>query len=135
MMQMTPAIERLVRLMVLLPEHDHALWDSLASDCGDMLEVKTMRWFVGDAARMWPEAGPANLARAVLLTFAQAGNATLEILSAVLLAVAARPGAPGSGAGLAWVNQASAVAIEVLAGELSGDKLLQEVGEHWSLRS
>lgn len=135
MRQMTPAIERLVRLMVLLPEHDHPLSDSLASDCGDMLEVRSMRWFVGDATRMWPEAGPANLARAVLLTFAQAGKATVEILSAVLLTVAARPGAPGSGTGFAWVTQAGAVAIEVLAGELSGEKLLQEVGEHWSLRS
>jgi hypothetical protein len=24
--KMTPAIERLVRLMVLLPDHDHPLW-------------------------------------------------------------------------------------------------------------
>jgi hypothetical protein len=79
--EMTPAVERLVRLMVLLPEHTHPLWASLISDCGDNGEVMSMRWFVGDAAKMWPEAGPRNLAEAVLTTFGAAGDATLRLLS------------------------------------------------------
>jgi hypothetical protein len=135
--QMTPAVERLVRLMVLLPEHDHPLWKSLIGDCGDTTEVMSMRWFVGDSAKMWPEAGPGNLARAVLTTFARASDATLHILSAVLLADSARPGGPSPGpqAGAAWVTQASAAAIDVLAQERSAEELLQEVAEHWSLRS
>ncbi len=135
--QMTPAVERLVRLMVLLPEHDHPLWDSLIGDCGDTTEVMSMRWFVGDSAKMWPEAGPGNLARAVLTTFAPAGDATLRILSEVLLSISRRPGAadPGPRAGAAWVAQASVAAIDVLAQELSAEQLLQEVTEHWSLSS
>jgi hypothetical protein len=40
-----------------------------------------MRWFAGDAARMWPPAGSGNLARAVLVTFGGAGDATLRLLS------------------------------------------------------
>jgi hypothetical protein len=33
MTQMTPAVERLVRLMVLLPDqHHHPLWESLMAD-------------------------------------------------------------------------------------------------------
>jgi hypothetical protein len=133
--QMTPAVERLVRLMVLLPGHDHPLWESLTGDCGTT-EVMSMRWFVGNAAKMWPPAGPGNLARAVLTTFAQAGDATLRLLSTVLLADSARPGSPGPGpqAGAAWVAQASAAAIDVLAQEPSAEDLYREVSEHWSLR-
>jgi hypothetical protein len=133
--QMTPAVERLVRLMVLLPEHDHQVWRSLITDCGDTTEVMSMRWFVGDAAKMWPEAGPGNLARAVLTTFTQASETTLRILSAALLADSARPGspAPGPQAGAAWVTQASAAAIDVLAEEAAAEELLQQVVEHWSL--
>jgi hypothetical protein len=130
--QMTPSVERLVRLMVLLPEHHHPLWESLDADCGDTAEVMSLRWFVGDAAKMWPEAGPTNLAQAVLTTFAEASDATLRILSGVLLAGSDK--ARGSGAGAAWVAQANAAAIDVLAWEPSGDELLQEVKEHWSLR-
>jgi hypothetical protein len=56
-----------------------------------------MRWFVGDAARMWPPpAGSGNLARAVLVTFAAAGDATLRLISDE---VADRPGrGPQAGA-------------------------------------
>jgi len=133
--QMTPAVERLVRLMVLLPGHHHPLWDSLIADCGDTAEVMAMRWFVGDAAKMWPEAGPVNLARAVLTTFAEAGDATLRILSAVLLADSERPGgsARGTQAAAAWVTQASAAAIDVLAQERSAEDLHQDVMERWTL--
>lgn len=38
-------------------------------------------------------------------------------------------------AGAAWVAQASAAAIDVLAQERSDEDLLREVTEHWSLRS
>jgi len=94
-----------------------------------------MRWFVGDAAKMWPEAGPVNLARAVLTTFAEAGDATLRILSAVLLADSERPGgsARGTQAAAAWVTQASAAAIDVLAQERSAEDLHQDVMERWTL--
>jgi hypothetical protein len=137
MRQMTPAVERLVRLMVLLPEHDHPLWKSLISDCGDTTEVMSMRWFVGDSAKMWPEAGPVNLARAVLTTFAEAGDATLRLLSGVLLAGSERTPNAGRGpqAGTAWVAQANAAAIDVLAHERSAEELLSEATEHWSLGS
>lgn len=134
--QMTPAVERLVRLMVLLPEHQHPLWNSLIADCSDTTEVMAMRWFVGDAAKMWPPAGPANLAHAVLTTFAEASDATLRLLSGVLLADSERTvgAARGPGAGAAWVAQANAAAIDVLALEPSGEELLDEAKEHWSLR-
>lgn len=88
--QMTPAVERLVRLMLLLrSEHHHPLWGGLVDDCDDTAEVMSMRWFVGDAARMWPPAGPGNLARAVLTAFGAAGDATLRLISD---AVSGRPG-------------------------------------------
>lgn len=136
MRQMTPAVEGLVRLMVLLPEHRHQLWKSLIADCGDTTEVMAMRWFVGDAAKGWPEAGPVNLARAVLTTFAEASEGTLRLLSAVLLQDSERVvgQSRGPAAGAAWVTQASRAAIEVLAQDRTTEELLQEVGEHWTLK-
>lgn len=129
--QMTPAVERLVRLMLLLPsEHHDPLWKSLEADCGDVPEVMGMRWFVGDAARMWPPAGPGNLARAVLVTFAAAGDATLRLISD---AVAGRPG-QGPQAGAAWVSQALAAAAEVAAWERPLEEILQEAQDHWTLQ-
>jgi hypothetical protein len=127
--KMTPAVERLVRLVILLDEPQHPLWDSLIADCGDASEVMSMRWFVGDAARMWPEAGPRNLAEAVLSTFSAASEATLRMVSDALL------GGPGKGpqVGAAWVTQASAAAIDVLAQHPSAEQVLEEVKEHWSL--
>jgi hypothetical protein len=134
---MTPAVERLVRLMVLLPEHDHPLWRGLTDDCGDLTEVMSMRWFVGDSAKMWPEAGSANLARSVLITLAEASDATLRLLSGVLLEFSERTSGQGRGpaAGAVWVAQASAAAVDVLASELPRDELLQVVKDHWSLDS
>jgi len=129
--QMTPAVERLVRLMLLLPsEHHHPLWDSLATDCGDLTEVSAMRWFVGDAARMWPPAGPGNLARAVLTAFGATGDVSLRIISDAVL------GRSGQGpqAGAAWVSQVISAAAEVLAGERPLDEILQEVQDHWTLQ-
>ena len=132
---MTPAVERLVRLMVLLPGHGHPLWASLIADCGGdgsgATEVMSMRWFVGDAAKMWPPAGPANLAGAVLTTFGAASENTLRLLSDTVL------GGSGQGpqAGAAWVTQASAAAIEILAQGRPLEEVLQDVKERWSLRT
>jgi hypothetical protein len=130
MTQMTATVERLVRLMVLLPESDHPLWGSLIADCGDATEVMSMRWSVGDTAKMWPPAAPGNLAGAVLTVFAAAGEQTLRLLSDAIL------GSSGGGpqAGAAWVTQASAAAIDVLAQDRPLEDVLQDVKECWSLR-
>jgi hypothetical protein len=129
---MTPAIERLVRLMILLPEHDHPLWKSVIADCGDTTEVMSMRWFVGDAAKMWPEAGARNLANAVLTVFGAASEGTLRLISNAILDDFGR-GPRGPQAGAAWVAQANAAAIEVLAHDQALDQVLQEVTEKWTL--
>lgn len=128
---MTPAVERLVRLMILLPEHDHPLWESVITDCGDASEVMSMRWFVGDAAAMWPEAGPRNLANAVLTVFGAPSARTLGLIAAAILYDSGR----GPQAGAAWVAQANAAAIEVLAQDRALDEVLQEVKDHWSLNT
>jgi hypothetical protein len=130
MTQMTATVERLVRLMVLLPENDHPVWESLIADCGDAAEVMSMRWFVGDAAKMWPSAAPVNLAGAVLTVFAAAGEQTLRFLSDAVLGGSGR----GPQAGAAWVAQASAGAIDVLAQDRPLGDVLQDVKERWSLR-
>lgn len=130
MKQMTASVERLVRLMILLPESDHPLWNSLITDSGDAAEVMAMRWFIGDAAKMWPPAGPRSLASAVLTVFSAASEQTLRLLSDAIL------DGSGSGpqAGAVWVTQASATAIEVLAQEQPLEDVLQVVKERWSLR-
>jgi hypothetical protein len=128
--QMTPAIERLVRLMTLLPEQArHPLWESVLAGCGDAAEVVSMHWFVGDAAKMWPEAGPRNLATAVLTAFGAPSQATLSHISDALGA------GQGPQAGAAWVAQASAAAVDVLAFDRPLEEVLQEVKEHWTLRA
>lgn len=68
---MTPEVERLVRLMLLLPsDHHPELYKRLMDESGDTAEVMSMRWFVGDAAKMWTPAGSRNFASAVLTAFA-----------------------------------------------------------------
>jgi hypothetical protein len=129
MTQMTAAVERLVRLMVLLPANERQVWDSLIADGADTAEVMSMRWFVGDAAKMWPPAGPSNLAEAVLNVFGLASEQTLRIVSDAVLGGSGR----GPQAGAAWVTQASAAAIDVLAQDRSLEDVLEEVKEHWSL--
>ena len=99
-------------------------------DCDDTAEVMSMRWFVGDAARMYPPAGPGNLARAVLVAFGAAGDATLRLISDAILD---RPG-QGPQVGAAWVSQAIAAAAEVLAWERPLDEILQEAQDHWTLQ-
>jgi hypothetical protein len=130
--QMTPAVERLVRLMVLLPaDHHHPVWKNLIADCGDAAEVMAMHWFVGDAARMWPPAGPGNLARAVLTVFGAASATTLRLMSDAVLDSSGQ----GPQVGGAWVSQASAAAAEVLAWERPLEEILQETQEHWTLQN
>jgi hypothetical protein len=89
-----------------------------------------MRWFAGDAARMWPPAGPGNLARAVLVTFGAACDATLRLVSDT---VTGRSG-QGPQAGAAWVGQALAAAIEVAAWARPLQEILQEAQERWTLQ-
>lgn len=128
---MTPEVERLVRLMLLLPsDHHHELYQRLMDECGDAEEVMSMRWFVGDAAKMWPPAGPGNLASAVLTALAAPSQATLALLSDAITDEATT----GSGAGAAWVERARAAAIDVLAFARPVEEVLTEAGEHWSLR-
>lgn len=131
MEQMSPVVERLVRLMVMLPpERDHPLWTSVIADGIEVSEAIAMRWYVGDAAQTWPPAAAHNLATAVLTAFGAPSERTLEHLSAAL--------APASGqaphVGMAWVNQARAAAINVLADERPLDEILQYIKEHWTLR-
>lgn len=128
---MTPAVERLVRLMLLLPaEHPHPLWESVQADCIDAAEVTNLRWLVGDAAGMWPPPAPGNLARAVLTVFGAAGDGTLGLISDAV------SGSSGQGpqAGAAWMSQAMAAAVEVLARERPLDEILQETQDHWTLQ-
>ncbi|MBO2447158.1 hypothetical protein J4573_08675 [Actinomadura barringtoniae] len=134
MREMTPAVERLVRLMILLPKHNHPLWKSITDDCGNYGEVTNMRWFVGDAAKMWPEGGPRNLAAAVLIGFGSPSEKTILLLGeAILRLVPIGDARPGPRAGDAWVAQATAAAVEVLAQGLSRDDVLQEAKAHWTL--
>ena len=128
---MTPEVERLVRLMLLLPNgHHHELYKRLMEECGDAEEVMSMRWFVGDAAKMWPPAGPGNLASAVLTAFATPSQVTLSLLSD---AITDEP-TTGPGVGAVWVDQVRAAAIDVLAFAAPLEEVLTEAGQHWSLR-
>lgn len=130
---MTPSIERLVRLMILLPDNvNHPLWESVNDDCGDYGEVMNIRWFVGDAAKMWPEAAPRSLAIAVLTAFGAPSEKTLQLISDALLQGLAS-GGPQVGA--AWVAQAHAAAIKVLAHDRSLEEVLHDTKERWTLRN
>ncbi len=129
---MTPEVERLVRLMLLLPsDHHHELYKRLMDESGDTAEVMSMRWFVGDAAKMWPPAGSRNLASAVLTAFAAPSEATLALISD---AITDAP-TTGPGPGAAWVERARAAAIDVLAFARPVEEVLAEAAEHWTLRS
>ena len=130
--QMTPAVERLVRLMLLLPsEYRHPLWESAGADCDDTTEVSSLRWFVGDTAKMSPQAAPRNLANAVLAVFGSASEKTLQLITDAILDDPSP--AYGPKAGAAWVNQALAAAIEVLAQYPSLKEALQEAKDRWTL--
>ncbi|MBE1609965.1 hypothetical protein [Actinopolymorpha pittospori] len=132
---MTPPIERLVRLMVLLPCNvKHPLWVSVRADGADLGEVFNIRWFVGQAATMWPPAGPRNLAAAVLIAFDAPSDKTLCLISeAILRETTGQQDGWGPQAGAAWVAQATAAAVEVFAHDRQLDKVLNEVQEHWTL--
>jgi hypothetical protein len=81
---------------------------------------------------MWPEAGPRNLANAVLTVFGAASEATLRLISDAILDDSGR-GPRGPQAGATWVAQANAAAIDVLAQDRDLDEVLQEAKEHWTL--
>ncbi len=130
---MTPAMERLVRLMLLIPhDSEHPIWKSMMDDCGDITEVMAMRWFVGDTVKMWPEAGPRNLACAVLTVFDTPSETTLRHLSSALLYNVLED-KQRTGPGAAWVAEAKATAIRVLADSFHPEQVEHEVKEHWTL--
>jgi hypothetical protein len=130
MEKMPPAVERLVRLMVLLPDHDDPLWASLIADCGSSAAVMSMRWHVGDSAKMWPEGAPRALAEAALSVFGPESETSLGLISDAILLKSGQ----GPHAGAAWVRQAQAAAIEVLAQHDSLEEVLRDAKERWSLR-
>jgi hypothetical protein len=80
---------------------------------------------------MWPPAGPVNLAAAVLTVFGAASEKTLRLLSDSILDSSGQ----GPQAGAAWVTQASAAAIEIIAQDRPLDEVLHQVKEHWTLRA
>lgn len=90
-----------------------------------------MRWFVGDTAKMWPPAGPSNLASAVLTVFAAPSQETLALISDAITAETTT----GTAAGAAWVDQVRAAAIAVLASDRPLEEVLEEAGEHWTLKN
>jgi hypothetical protein len=66
----------------------------------------------------------------VLSTFGAASENTLRLLSDTILDGSGQ----GPQAGAAWVTQASAAAIDVLAQGRPREEVLQDVKERWSLR-
>lgn len=130
---MTSAMEHLVRLMILIPhEVDHPLWKSMIDDCGGASAVMSMRWFVGDTVKMWPPAGPQNLAATVLTVFDTPSDTTLRLLSQELATDQARE---STRPGQAWVDEARATAVRVLAQAPDLDAVLAEVRAHWTLQT
>jgi hypothetical protein len=127
------AVEKLVRLMVMLPpDQSEPLWKSVAADCGDNhAEIFSIRWQVGEAARMWPEGAPRTLAEAVLTAFGDSSETTLRLLSEAILV---RQGA-GPQVGAVWAARACEAAIDVLAHADSFEDVLQQAKDKWSLRS
>lgn len=129
---MTPAMEHLVRLMLLLPpDMGHPIWASMRADCGNSAEVLSMRGFIKDTVQMWPPAGPKNLASCVLSVFDDPSEETLRHVSAALVFGEARQ---SMGPGQAWVDEAKATAVRVLAEIPDHDHLLQLVEDHWTLK-
>jgi hypothetical protein len=128
--EMTAATERLVRLMVMLPDdRRHPFWDSLIADAGSADEVLSMRWFVGDTTYKWRQKAPRDLAKAVLTVLGRAKEATLTLISGAVLGSSGQ----GPGPGAAWVAAASAAALEILAAERPFDEVLEAARERWDL--
>lgn len=132
MHEMSPAVERLVRLMLLLPSDPREpLWDSAADDCGDLPLVMSIGGWVRDTAKMWPEGAPRTLAEMVLTAFGSPSETTLRLLSEAVLVAPPRAGA-GTGVGSAWVARACETAIDVLAEADSLKEVLERAKTEWS---
>ncbi|MEU5853899.1 hypothetical protein ABZ799_01105 [Nocardiopsis dassonvillei] len=130
MAKMPPEVERLVRLMLMLPnDPHHELHQRLADESVDASIALAMRWYIGDAAKMWPPAGPRNLAEAVLIVFANPSEGTISLISSAISDEATK----NTSIGAAWVEQVRAAAIDVLAFERPLEDILTEAREHWSL--
>ena len=134
--QMSPELERLVRLIVLLPTDDDSvngggeLWDSLWEDSSP--GANQLRWYVGYAVRAPTPDNARRLAGWVLEVFgASLSDKTLRLIAKA----AARHGGVsevGSRVGECWVSQVTAAAIEVLAYASSLDTVLDKVEENWT---
>lgn len=124
---MPPEVERLVRLMLLLPNdpqdelHRHMAFEDP--------KAMSMRWFVGDSARMWPEGGPRALAEDVLTQFAEPSEETLSLISSAISFRATE----NTSIGAEWVKQVRAAAIDVLAFARPLEEILADAREYWSL--
>jgi hypothetical protein len=129
---MSPAVERLVRLMLLLPSDPRApLWDSAADDCGDLPTIYSIGGWVRDTAKMWPEGAPRTLAEMVLIAFGNPSDTTLHLLSRTLVGVP-RDTLTGPGVGAAWAARARETAIDVLAEADSLEEVLERAKTDWS---
>ncbi|MEV2273839.1 hypothetical protein [Nonomuraea africana] len=125
MQKMSPAVERLVRLMLLLPSDPRAsLWNSAADDCGDLPTVVSIRGWVRDTAKMWPDGAPRTLAEMVLTVFGNPSETTLRLLSQAVVAPNFRA-RTGIGVGAAWAARARETAIDVLAEADSLEEVLE----------
>jgi hypothetical protein len=132
MQKMPPAVERLVRLMLMLPSDPHGpLWSSVADDCEDITTVIAIRGWVGDTAKMWPEGAPRTLAEMFLTAFGNPSETTLLLLSQAVGATTLRDHA-GTGAGAAWVARALETAIDVLSDADSLEEILERAEAEWS---
>ncbi|MEV4167473.1 hypothetical protein [Nonomuraea dietziae] len=133
MEKMSPAVERLVRLMLLLPSDPRKpLWNSAADDCGDLPTVMSIHGWVGSTAKMWPEGAPRTLAEMVLIAFGDPSETTLRLLSQALGASA--PGAEaGTGIGAAWAARVRETAIDVLAEADPLEEVLERAKADWAL--
>lgn len=130
MAKMPPEVERLVRLVLMLPsDPHHELYEHLADEGIDTMLPTEMRWYVDQAARMWPPGGPRNLAEAVLMVFANPSEETLLAISFEISSESLKR----TSIGAAWVEQVRAAAIDVLAFERPLEDILTEAREHWSL--
>lgn len=125
---MTPAVERLVRLIMLLP-HDQRrpVWQSATEDTS---EAMALRWAVGSAARMWPPGAPRTLAEMTLTVFADPSDTTLHLVSQALIGEKVA----GTGVGSAWAGRVREAAIDVLAEHDPQEDVLAQSREHWTLR-
>ncbi|GIH63982.1 hypothetical protein [Microbispora siamensis] len=132
MQEMSPATERLVRLMLLLPSDLRSpLWDSVADDCGDLSTVASIGIWVRDTAKMWPEGAPRTLAEMVLISFGNPSETTLSLLSQAVVTLGGPSANKGTGVGAAWAARACEAAIDVLAEADPLEEVLERAKTDW----